>query len=622
MIEEKLQIRKATLDDTYSVYLLANDDVVRRNSFSQEKIELESHKRWFSGKLNSDNCLFYIAVVNDDFAGHAHLDYDAQSDSWEISIYISSKYRGMHLGKTFLEKIIAQNREKRIFSFVKVENIASNKLFLSCGFSFSETSFEKGFEVNQYFFDKKGKLNVIAISNELYDSVFDENDEKYVFIKDKQDLTVERLKRINPQYVFLPHWSYIIPKRIYENFNCVIFHMTDLPFGRGGSPLQNLISRGIYRTKISAIRCSKILDGGDVFLKKDFSLENKSAQELYQDAGYIIKDMIKEISDKKLDPIPQSGEIVSFERRTKEMSDISKLTSLTKIFDYIRMLDAPGYPYAFLQIGNFKYSFTNAKKIDGKIEAKVQIEEDKTMNKKVLIVAAHPDDEVLGCFGTVANMIKNGYEACSLILGTGKTSRGPASEEELNALKAEAETANKIIGIEKVYFSDFPDNAFDSVPLLNIVKEVEKIVEIEKPEIIFTHHIGDMNVDHQITHKAVLTATRPMVDCRVESIYAMEIPSSSEWNCFDRNTAFIPNCFFDISDSIDLKIKAMDCYKSELREYPHPRSLQHLRELAKVNGTKVGLEYSENFQLVRKIGGGYNCRVVFIPLSKTYRQVA
>lgn len=267
MIEKKLQIRKATLDDTYNVYLLANDDVVRRNSFSQEKIELESHKRWFSGKLNSDNCLFYIAVVNDDFAGHAHLDYDAQSDSWEVSIYISHKYRGMHLGKTFLEKIIAQNREKRIFSFVKVENIASNKLFLSCGFSFCETSFEKGFEVNQYFFDKKGKLNVIAISNELYDSVFDENDENYVFIKDKQDLTVERLERINPQYVFLPHWSYIIPKKVYENFNCVIFHMTDLPFGRGGSPLQNLISRGIYRTKISAIRCSKILDGGDVFLK-------------------------------------------------------------------------------------------------------------------------------------------------------------------------------------------------------------------------------------------------------------------------------------------------------------------------------------------------------------------
>lgn len=225
----------------------------------------------------------------------------------------------------------------------------------------------------------------------------------------------------------------------------------------------------------------------------------------------------------------------------------------------------------------------------------------------ILIVAAHPDDEVLGCFATVADMIKKGKTAATVILGTGKTSRGETSQKELEELKTETKNANEVIGINKVYFADFPDNAFDSVSLLNIVKEIEKIIAIEKPEIIFTHHIGDMNIDHQITHKAVLTATRPMKDECVKTIYAMEIPSSTEWNSFDRNTAFVANCFFDVSESVELKVKAMSCYKSELREFPHPRSLEYIRLLAKINGAKVGIDFSENFQLVRSIkiyGGG------------------
>ena len=110
-----------------------------------------------------------------------------------------------------------------------------------------------------------------------------------------------------------------------------------------------------------------------------------------------------------------------------------------------------------------------------------------------------------------------------------------------------------------------------------------------------------MNIDHQITHKAVLTATRPMEDECVKTIYSMEVPSSTEWNSFSRETAFIPNIFFDVTETIDAKVNAMACYKSELREYPHPRSLQFIKELAKTNGIKVGLEYSENFMLIRGI---------------------
>ena len=223
------------------------------------------------------------------------------------------------------------------------------------------------------------------------------------------------------------------------------------------------------------------------------------------------------------------------------------------------------------------------------------------MNKTILIVAAHPDDEVLGCFGTVAKLIKQGYSAYTLILSGGKTSRGEVEQSEIDNLRDEMLKANKIIGIKEVFQADFPDNAFDSVALLKIVKKIEEIKNKIKPDIIFTHHIGDMNIDHQLTHKAVLTATRPMADECVKTIYSMEVPSSTEWNSFSRESAFVANVFVDITETIDKKIEAMSYYKSELREYPHPRSLRFIKELAGLNGIKAGINSSENFMLIRNI---------------------
>lgn len=222
-------------------------------------------------------------------------------------------------------------------------------------------------------------------------------------------------------------------------------------------------------------------------------------------------------------------------------------------------------------------------------------------SKKVLIIAAHPDDEVLGCFGTVTKFINQGYNAYTLILSGGKTSRGEVEPKELDKIKEEMQKANKLIGIKEVYQADFPDNAFDSVSLLTIVKEIERVKNIIKPEIIFTHHVGDMNIDHQLTHKAVLTATRPMADESVKTIYSFEIPSSTEWNSYSKDTVFVPNVFVDITETIDKKVEAMSIYTSELRDYPHPRSLQFIKELAKTNGVKVGLKYSENFMLIRSV---------------------
>jgi LmbE family N-acetylglucosaminyl deacetylase len=225
------------------------------------------------------------------------------------------------------------------------------------------------------------------------------------------------------------------------------------------------------------------------------------------------------------------------------------------------------------------------------------------MNKKILIIAAHPDDEVLGCFGTVAKFIKEGYEAYTLILGEGKTSRDEKrvvenKKDELNILNNEIKKANDIIGIKKVFVESFPDNRFDSVDLLDIVKTVSKVKDEIKPDIIFTHYEHDLNIDHQITYKAVVTATRPMQDECVKDIYSFEILSSTEWNY---PISFSPDIYYDISNTLDLKIKAMKEYISELCEYPHPRSLEGIELNAKYQGMRVGKKAVEAFKCVRNI---------------------
>ncbi len=218
------------------------------------------------------------------------------------------------------------------------------------------------------------KKYIIAVSSDLYDDIFADLSKNCILIKNKNFINKDYLSNLKPEYIFFPHWSYIIPKEIYENFECVIFHMTDLPFGRGGSPLQNLISRGIYKTKISAIKCAKELDSGDIYLKKDLSLDG-AAHEIYKRAGGIIFDMIGEIIETKPIPQKQDGEIVEFERKRPEESNIENLGELTKIYDYIRMLDADGYPKVFLEFGNFRIEFSKASFIDSELKASVIIKD-------------------------------------------------------------------------------------------------------------------------------------------------------------------------------------------------------------------------------------------------------
>ena len=183
--------------------------------------------------------------------------------------------------------------------------------------------------------------------------------EKLAVINSKPELNIEALKRLNPAYIFFPHWSEIIPKEIFSTFNCVVFHMTDLPYGRGGSPLQNLIVRGHKSTKLSAIKVAEGMDTGDVYLKKDLTL-NGTATEIFVRAGELMKEMIVEIASNHPQPTKQEGEVVLFKRRKAEDSNVAALDELETLYDYIRMLDAEGYPKAFFETEHFRLEFTNA----------------------------------------------------------------------------------------------------------------------------------------------------------------------------------------------------------------------------------------------------------------------
>lgn len=223
----------------------------------------------------------------------------------------------------------------------------------------------------------------------------------------------------------------------------------------------------------------------------------------------------------------------------------------------------------------------------------------------ILVVAAHPDDEVLGVGATIARRIAEGDQAFALILGEGQTSRWEsrkeADQEAVRLLHKDSIEAARIIGYEDIYFVGLPDNRFDQVGLLEVVKLVEKAIEKIRPNVIYTHHGHDLNIDHQITFEAVLTATRPLRNCAVHEIYAFETVSSTEWSFGKKEDVFYPNVFIDISKFFEIKSNAMKKYRTEICGFPHPRSLEMLEAVARRWGGVVGKEYVEAFELIRKV---------------------
>jgi LmbE family N-acetylglucosaminyl deacetylase len=223
----------------------------------------------------------------------------------------------------------------------------------------------------------------------------------------------------------------------------------------------------------------------------------------------------------------------------------------------------------------------------------------------VLIIAAHPDDEVLGCGGTAARLAAEGHEIIVLILGEGATSRRPSKESanrsEVSALAKMSQRAAAILGLAEVVQAGLPDNRFDSLDLLDVVKCVETQIDHFKPQRVYTHHPGDLNVDHEITARAALTATRTLPGQTVRELYCFEIPSSTEWSFQRRNPIFVANAFVAIQATLERKVEALAAYESEMRSFPHPRSAEAVRAYATRWGSVAGVESAEAFELIRSV---------------------
>jgi LmbE family N-acetylglucosaminyl deacetylase len=229
-------------------------------------------------------------------------------------------------------------------------------------------------------------------------------------------------------------------------------------------------------------------------------------------------------------------------------------------------------------------------------------------SSRVMLVVAHPDDEVLGLGATLHKLIQEfNIKTHVVILGEGITSRLNDRDvdfwkTELSKHKDNISSVQKIIGYDTISTYSFPDNRFDSVALLDIVKVIEKEKEFFQPDLIFTHHGGDLNIDHQRTFEAVMTATRPLLKETVKTIITFETPSCTEWIAATEPRRFIPNVFFEVSEcNLLAKINAMESYEYEKREFPHPRSPQALKIQAQRWGITIGREYAEAFCLVRAV---------------------
>lgn len=222
------------------------------------------------------------------------------------------------------------------------------------------------------------------------------------------------------------------------------------------------------------------------------------------------------------------------------------------------------------------------------------------MTKTVLVVAAHSDDEALGCGGTIARHVAEGDSVYAVFIADGVSSRVGANDDELGIRNQAAESARQILGITRNYFLGLPDNRLDSLPLIDVIQPLERIISQVEPQIIYTHHHGDLNVDHRVTHQAVMTACRPTPGSSVKEIYTFQVLSSTEWNTPGVST-FAANCIVDITNYLSVKEAALQVYAVEMRPYPHSRSIENVMALARYTGAINGLMAAEAFVQIRAI---------------------
>ncbi len=222
-------------------------------------------------------------------------------------------------------------------------------------------------------------------------------------------------------------------------------------------------------------------------------------------------------------------------------------------------------------------------------------------SQSVLVVAAHPDDEALGCGGSLALHAARGDHIHAIFLTDGVGARHPTSSVDREIRHASAKEAFAKLGIADYTFLSMPDNRLDTVALLDVAQAIEPIIASIHPTLVYTHHSGDLNVDHRLAHQAVITALRPQPGRLAPTILSFEVPSSTEWQAPSPSLAFMPNWFQDITTTLDRKIAALRCYGTEMRQWPHSRSCEAVQHLARWRGASVGVEAAEAFVLVRRI---------------------
>ncbi len=216
------------------------------------------------------------------------------------------------------------------------------------------------------------------------------------------------------------------------------------------------------------------------------------------------------------------------------------------------------------------------------------------MSKNVLVIAAHPDDEILGSGGTIKKLVNSGYKVTTVIAAKGR-------KDEEHHIRTFMVKANEKLGVGEIIFLELPNLLMETIPLCEINKKLEDLIKKYEPDMIFTHHYGDLNRDHQILFQAVLTAARPLPGTKPVEILCFETVSSSEWSQHTNDKEFKPNYFVDISDTINDKIESLNQYAVEMRPFPHPRSFDGVKYLARVRGMTIGVEYAEAFEIIRRV---------------------
>lgn len=389
---KRVHIREAGIADAELLFAWANDMDVRRNAFSQHEISWEEHTAWLKRKLAAGGCHILIGFIYGEKMEErpiGQVRFDIADTGAEIDYSVAAELRGRGYGTALLEAALAWMQDhrrqagqeiSRFRAFVKRSNPASGRVFEKCRFAKSEREDCLVYEKVFTYADRQRPSVVICThkswnvtyARELAARYQDEYD--ISVITQKEQLTPARLQAATPRYVFFPHWSYVIPREIYSAFPCVVFHMTDLPYGRGGSPLQNLIVKGHTHTKLSAIRVAQGMDTGDIYAKEELDLQGTAEEILRRASGIIFSKMIPFMLEHDPVPVPQSGEVVEFRRRKPEDGRLLPDMDEKMIYDMIRMLDGEGYPNAFVELGGYTLRFHNAVFHNGEVSAQVRFE--------------------------------------------------------------------------------------------------------------------------------------------------------------------------------------------------------------------------------------------------------